>query len=377
MIQVKEINDVGELAGYRLLWSSLLPQTRGAGFFHSLDWLEVYWKHFGDGQRLRVLVVFRDGEPVGILPLAVRTETTRVGRLRVLTYPLHDWGTFYGPIGPDVTATLAAGMLHVRQTPRDWDLLDLRWVDLKGSDHGRTASAMQCAGFQPRKQAWNRAAVVDVQGTWEEYLAGRVKKWRHNVARCRRRLAEQAEVTLLRYRPEGAARGDGDPRWDLLDACVKVARRSWQGSSINGTTLSHGSIRDYIRDAHAAAARAGSLDLNLLLLGGRPIAFAYNYHYSGNVYALRKGFDPQFSASRPGAVLSAMVLQDSFGRGDTRYDMGIDSLDKKRHWQTSLVTSFRYTHFPLSVPRAQFLRIRRWLQQKIYGDGHVACPQTA
>jgi CelD/BcsL family acetyltransferase involved in cellulose biosynthesis len=73
MIYVQEINDIRQLAGIRLLWNALLPQTPGASFFHSLDWLEIYWRHFGAGQRLRVLVVSVDGRPLGILPLAVRT----------------------------------------------------------------------------------------------------------------------------------------------------------------------------------------------------------------------------------------------------------------------------------------------------------------
>ena len=108
MSHVEEINDIFQLEGYRLLWNALLPQTRNATFFQSFDWLKVYWEHFGVGQRLRVLVVCSEGRPIGILPLVVRREKSRVGPIRVLTYPLHDWGTFYGPIGPNPTATLIA-----------------------------------------------------------------------------------------------------------------------------------------------------------------------------------------------------------------------------------------------------------------------------
>src|SRR4030042_1363916 len=127
MVHVEEINDIYKLSSYRLVWNSLLPQPSGATFFQSLDWLEVYWKHYGEDQHLRVMVVCSNGRPIGILPLVVRTEATRVGPVRVLTYPLHGWGTFYGPIGPNPTATLAAGPRHVRQTPRGSALLDLRW----------------------------------------------------------------------------------------------------------------------------------------------------------------------------------------------------------------------------------------------------------
>lgn len=138
MIDVEEINDPEQLTDRRLLWNALFPQTPGATFFQSLDWLEVYCRHFAAAQRLRVLVVSADGRPVGILPLVVQTERTRLGRVRTLTYPLHDWGTFYGPIGPNPTATLLAGLRHVRRTPRNWDMLDLRWVDVDGCDRGRT-----------------------------------------------------------------------------------------------------------------------------------------------------------------------------------------------------------------------------------------------
>ena len=61
MAQVVEINDPAELAGYRLLWTKLYSETAGASFFHSLDWLETYWRHHGDRQRLRVLLVYAAG----------------------------------------------------------------------------------------------------------------------------------------------------------------------------------------------------------------------------------------------------------------------------------------------------------------------------
>ena len=226
MTQVHEINRIEQLAGYRLLWNSLLARTRNATFFQSLDWFEVYWKHFAaaHGQRLRVLIVEGDDEPIGILPLVVRTENTRAGRVRVLTYPLHDWGSFFGPIGPNPTATLWLGMQHIQRTERDWDLLDMRWVDQHGCDHGRTDRAMEMSGFTPKRQPWNQTAVVELDGTWNEYWQSRSKKWRENLRRDQRRLSRQGEVTYVRYRPEGAAHGDGDPRWDLYEACVEIAR---------------------------------------------------------------------------------------------------------------------------------------------------------
>ena len=377
MSSVEEINSLQDLARCRLLWESLCPRTPGATFFHTLDWLEVYWRHFGSGQKLRVLVVSAADRPIGILPLVVQTERTRLGPVRILTYPLHGWGTVYGPVGPNPTATLLAGLGHIRRTRRDWDLLDLRWIDKAGADRGRTSRAMEQVGFRPREQAWARAAVVEMSGNWETYWKSRTKKWRHNVRRLRRRLEEKGELSHVRYRPQGEAHGDGDPRWDLYDACVQLSQKSWQGSSSTGTTLCHPSVSAYLRDVHAVAAKQGALDLNLLLVDGNPAAFAYNYHYQGSVYALRVGFDPKLRALGPGTVLQQTVLEESYASGDHLYDMGVGSLDYKRNWQTSPVTSYRYTHFPTADPRAQLLRVKRWFQDRFSNAEDLVLARSA
>ncbi len=359
---VEEITRIEQLAGYRLHWDVLLRQTPEASFFQTLDWLESYWEHCGEGQRLRVLVVYSQNKPIGILPLVIRTERTRVGPVRVLTYPLHDWGSFYGPIGPNPTATLLVGLKYIRRTRRNWDVLDLRWVNAAGHDLGRTPRAMHAAGFHPHEQPWMQTAVIEMSGGWETYWSGRPKKFRHNVQRLTRRLQEQGRIRYVRYRPRGAAEGDGDPQWDLYEACCGVAKKSWQGASHNGTTLCHCSVSECLRSIHAAAARAGCLDMNLLFLDEVPIAFSYNYVYRGNVYALRKGYDPKWAKVGPGTVMQAMMLEDSFRRGDHLFDLGPGSLQWKRDWLTSVLTSYRYTHFPAWAPRAQLLRLKRlWL----------------
>src|SRR5687768_11874064 len=147
MAEVIEVNSLEKLAQYRLVWNSLFRETPAATFFQTYDWLELYWKHFGEGQRLRVLVITARDEPIGIVPLCERIERHRLGRVRVLTYPLDHWGTWYGPIGANVAASLLMAMRHVRGS-QSWDLLELRWTSAAGSDRGRTQRAMHAAGFR-------------------------------------------------------------------------------------------------------------------------------------------------------------------------------------------------------------------------------------
>ena len=168
MADVVEINSLRDLQSYRMIWNSLLRQTPNASFYHTFDWLNIYWKHFGAGQRLRVLVIRASGTPIGILPLCVRTEQYRTGKVRVLNYPLADWGTWYGPIGPNPSATMFMAMQHLNSTPRDWDLMELRWTNAGRSDRGATERAMRVAGFHPKKSPYQAVSVIDMEGGWDK-----------------------------------------------------------------------------------------------------------------------------------------------------------------------------------------------------------------
>lgn len=363
-VHVTEINSLDQLQSCRLAWTALLAKTRGANYFQTLDWLLAYWRHFGNDQELRTLVIQDDRRAVlGILPLVLRRESTRAGTVRVLTYPLHGWGSFYGPIGPNPTLTLAAGMLHVARTRHDWDLVDLRWVDADNSDHARTDCALLYAELPYRKHVWGQTAWIDLRGGWEAYWQSRKSHWRTNVRHAEKQLVAVGQVEHVRYRPAGAALGEADPRWDLYDACERLAELSWQGKSTTGTTLSHTDSREYFRDAHQTAAAAGGLDLNLLYVAGRPAAFAYNVVHHGSVFGLRTGYHPQFAKAGAGTVLMARMLSDSCRLGDTLFDLGPGNLETKRHWQTSVENCYRYTHYRATAVRAQLLRAKHWWTQ--------------
>ena len=116
-----------------------------------------------------------------------------------------------------------------------------------------------------------------------------------------------------------------------------------------------------LRDAHVAAVRAGSADVNLLLVDGEPVAFAYGYQYAGYVFGLRTGYDASQASEGAGTVLFARQIRDSFERGDRIFDLGSEYLDCKRHWVTRLAPSNHYTYFRPGTIRGQALRLKRWL----------------
>ncbi|HID23220.1 MAG TPA: hypothetical protein EYP14_12570, partial [Planctomycetaceae bacterium] len=173
MIDVAEINDFRKLPAFRSLWDDLWERTPRPSFFQRASWLEAYGRHCGRHQRLRALIVSVAGRPIGIVPLVVKWVPSRLGTVRALTYPMDSWGAFFGPLGAHPAATLLAAMRHISQTRRDWDLVDLGYVDAEGADCGRTRNAMRNAGLRAYCRRWYLTPIVEFGPDWEGYWSGR------------------------------------------------------------------------------------------------------------------------------------------------------------------------------------------------------------
>ncbi len=171
----------------------------------------------------------------------------------------------------------------------------------------------------------------------------------------------------VRVRP---AKDDGDPRWDLFAMCQQVALASWQATSTTGTTLTHERVRHFLRDAHAIAAHNGMVDVNLLLVDGRPAAFAYNYHFQGRLTGLRVGYDAALEQSGPGraglgSALMLASIEDSCQRRDVSLDLGPGETPFKRRLRTHSEVSYRMIYAPLDSWRSQAVRLSRWARLKL------------
>jgi CelD/BcsL family acetyltransferase involved in cellulose biosynthesis len=367
---VDEYHDLASIEHLRSTWNRLAAQSPHYSHFLTFDWLATYWKHQQADQQLKILIVRTDAHAtaptdwanetiVGIVPLVIRREATQVGSIRVLTYPLHGWGSIYSPLGACPDLTLHHALRYLASCPRDYDLLDLRWVDNRQGLGDLTQSVLQQHGLTASQAVWFDTYQVDLSSGWDAYWQSRTSHWRTNVRSNLKKLANGDRYQYIRYRP--AADATADPRWDLYESCVELAAQSWQGQRQDGTTLSHQSVCDYLRDAHLTATHQGMADINLLYLDQRPVAFAYNYVTPGYVYGIRAGYDPAFRSSGVGTTLMYHMLRDSAERGDQIFDLGPGNYPSKQNWVTDVVPCYRYTHYPRGSWKAWALWLKhRW-----------------
>jgi len=371
MIAVREINHLSELEDLRASWRALLAKTPGFSFFQTLEWLETAWPGYRNRQRLRVLAVSRGGELIGIVPWCVRTERRTFGALRVLTYPLDDWGTFYGPLGAEPKIAIRAAVQHIASTPRDWDLVDLRWVDESADEFLTIGESLREAGFDFRVRPRMQVRHCRFGQGWDAYVESRSRNWRRKMKHDVDALAKAGEVRIVRHRPV-AGMADYEHDDDVYDVCARIAQRTWQAGDASQSTLCSPRVRDVLRRLHHAAAALGMLDVNILYVGEKPAAFNYNYVSDGRVYGLRCGYDATLDLDGCGRVLLFKMIEDSFRRGDVEHNFGPGDQPYKERFATELRHAFTFRHYAKYSLRSQLMNLRDEFAARVWSEQTLA-----
>ncbi len=355
-VDINEVNDVADLDHYGRVWEQALAVTPAANFFQSLDWLRLSWPCFPRWQRLRALVS-SSGDP-WVVPFCVREERFKVGPLRLLTFPLNDWAGEFAPLGSDPATALRRGLEHAFATPRDWDLIDLRWTD---EDFLPAAvEAFTSVGVRPQVEVRMERPVVAFtpDEPYEDQLS---KKLRQNLRRSRKQLEAMGRFTVEHFRP---AAGD-DPRMDFFEACSRVGKESWQHQEKAGFTSDP--VREQMHGIHLAAAALGQLTLTTVRLDGLPIAFVYGFHHQGRTIAFRNGYDPQHAKTGVGALALHEWLLHCEASGDRLIDLGPGTYEYKLRAANAMRKTYSVAHHSRYAVRSQLMRAWRSIEPAFRG----------
>ncbi|MEA2331147.1 MAG: hypothetical protein QOH58_1285 [Thermoleophilaceae bacterium] len=264
-------------------------------------WISAWLEAFGTGQP-QVFTVRRDGELVALLPMERRR-----GRLRS---PSNWHSPVFGPLATDAEARdqLLAAVFSGSRPSVELSFLDGDDASPLQIDRAARASGRLVLG---RPIAW--CPVVDISGSFEDYLGGLSRNRRKSLKRGRRLLEAAGSVTFDVHRGvHGLDRA--------LRELFAVECSGWKGS--RGTAISScaHTERFYTEVARWAAER-GWLQLSFLRFDGHAIACDYSIEFQGVQYSLKSGYDEEYRAFGPGALLLRDQLEECFARALSRMEL--------------------------------------------------------
>ena len=302
------ITDIEELAGFSEPWRELAHACSCPAALPG--WQLAWWRHVApEGSLLRAVTVFENEDLVGIAPFFVnpgrRVDYRLLGavatnRISPLAAPRRE---------REIAALVAPTLAGSSPSP------DL--VAFEGVDAASPWQQFFVESWPGRFRPWryvssiHPAPVLELEGGFEEWLAARSGNFRRQIARARRQLEAEGGSVGLALEP--AAVEQATKAFGVLHL------RRWHRRGGSGLGES---VSALLEDAAANLVGRGEMRLWVVELDGRPLCVSVFLVVGGEVYFLNSGFDESRGDLKPGMVALFAAVEDSFARGERRFDFG-------------------------------------------------------
>ena len=310
MITVREVGSQSELQALREPWKELLERTPSPTVFSTHEWASTWWKHFGGGQRLLVLVLSRGTETVGIVPWWIGRTRRGGGGFRKVAFLGTGLSDYLDVILPDpMPEAFDAVHEHLDRQRGAWDFLDLREMP-EGSPTARSlAASLARRGSGAEVLADSTCAYIPVAGDWSTYATTRMgKRSREHSRRRRKRLKDSGDVRISLIEDLGG---------DLasLRRVFAVSDKETGSGEDRRTIFADATRRAFFEEISTLFSDRGWLQLATLEVDGRTVAYHYGFLYDRKYLHYYTGYDPAFAELQPGRVVMEEILKQCFERG--------------------------------------------------------------
>ncbi|MEZ5935865.1 MAG: GNAT family N-acetyltransferase [Alphaproteobacteria bacterium] len=363
-----------DLAALEARWNDLAERSAGCSVFQSHGWQTVWWRIFGKGRDLRLILAEDDERLIGLLPAYVeRTDLVPAIGLRKLRLIGHGGDTApddLGPILADETGERAVDLL-IRGLISIQDEWDVAALDDLHPDCALLAALRERFGGRVEITEGVRISFVELPATFDDYLAKLSANRRWKIRRGRKKLNAHKP-----YRFELVATREELDRY--YPELVKLHHDRWEHRSDDFGFSTAGYV-DFHREVMAAMLEKDCLRLMVLINEDGVIAANYCYRWRDGFYFFQGGFSRAYESFRIGEVMMSHAIEQAIREGMAVFDMLRGEHDYKKSLTDRVRTRtdlqlYRPTLRTLSYRtlRAGYRRMRRLRARPEDAHGHAA-----
>jgi CelD/BcsL family acetyltransferase involved in cellulose biosynthesis len=363
MIKLRVVDDLSGFKELGKVWNTLLQRSLDNDVFSTWEWLWNWWRHFGAGRSLRVLVAEEDDEIIGVAPFMLSKysfgHVGSLSRIEFISFPHGDYNNLIlldkSPI--ECVKLFLEGLLDFS----DWNLLDLR--DIR--DNSVTADCLRkiCSekDFKLRLLDGTFCPYVNLPSSFDAFMAGLSCNLRRNLRKRLRKLQ-------AKYKVEFKSQRDFSSLDRAMEAFFKLHQERWKAKGMQGAFASE-EFKGFHLDVAKAFDEKGWLDLRFLTVDDVPVASAYTFDYNFKKYGYLTGFDPEFAKYGVGNMLKTHLVEECIRKRFREYDLTRDFEPYKADWATGVRKNLgarliRSGLFARTYSWALEKRLTRWMSSK-------------
>ena len=314
MLRIAEVSHYDEFTKCRDAWGDLLSRSRIDNIFLTYEWIDACIRYFCKGQRLLMLNVFNGNRLVGIAPLMIR-------RYKYFGLPVRAI-SFIGTIisdrmdfildGNNKEESLTLIMDYLMDMKSDWDFIDFQEM----AEY--TGNAKIIEAWLKNKKILNidgpstKSFFIEFNGNKNSFHQRFSKKFNTQLKKTKSKSID-SNIEFKRYINRDIKAEEIFSNLNLIEGS------SWKAERQSGI-FSKEDTMNFHREIFNTFSKKRWLDLSILSLDKKPIAYVYNYLYGKRSYGYSMAFNKEYSKLSPGTVLTCWVLRDSLARDILEYD---------------------------------------------------------
>jgi CelD/BcsL family acetyltransferase involved in cellulose biosynthesis len=257
-------------------------------------------------------------------------------------------------VAPGESESVYRSLWNHLRGDRGWDFLELSQLRADSATLAALTRLARRDGCATGVWHGEHSPYIPFSGTFETFFSRLGNSHRSELRRRMKRLQERGAVCLEEV--SEAAQID-----TALNEGFRIEAAAWKAHTATAIS-SAPEVEAFYRAIARSAAAAGVLRLIFLTVDGKRIAFAFALHYCRKLYALKTGYDPEYSYYSPYNLLCYLVYQKGFERGLDEYEFLGNNEAWKLVW-TKLTRRHDWLYVFARRPRAHlFYLIKfRWL----------------
>jgi CelD/BcsL family acetyltransferase involved in cellulose biosynthesis len=344
-VQGSWVTSTEEFARLGPEWHDLLASAGRENVFLMFEWMFTWWRHFGRGHQLALIVVRAGGSVIGIAPFYIKR---RFSLARCLVFLADDYaGSDHLDLvaAPGCEAPVVAevaSMLLARK--RAFDYIEL------GEVGKESLAASLCARLIAGRMTCDEtpAAIcpcTPLPASFKEYLSRNITaNLRHNFNRRWRILQEAGNVEFVEVAQPAALE-------EAFSELLRLHGVRFQQRAEDSAFLKAG-VLEFHRDAMRALAAEGHVRIYMLKVNGTTVAARYWFSIGRNMQAYQSGMDPEWNRYGVGLLTIGQGIRDTIAGGHTFFDFLRGADEYKLKWAPVTRQNFTFrlfSHRPAST----------------------------
>jgi len=314
------VEDIDCFESLRDCWDVILERNtlENNNVFLTWEWVSTWWKYFGKGRKLLILVVKDNEEILAIAPLMLSAyKLLRFGNIRRIEFlgtPHSDYHNFI--IIKKEKECLEKLLNYLTENIKDWNWMELKEIPGSASTISLLHALSSGSSFDLTitERACNLCPYIPIPKSFDILMRSLTKNMRQNLNKYLRRASKKYKIEFKKYDEIELSVNEA------MEIFIRLHKKRWKAKGLPGA-FEDKRFRDFHMEIAQIFDKKGWLGLYFLLLNGEPVSAQYTFEYNRKMYYYLAGFDPNFSNFSVGNLTIMFLLKECIKKGFKEYDM--------------------------------------------------------